>query len=231
MITAINCGDDTDCTAATVGATLGILGGTAAIPADWKAHIGDEIVTISIDRGGACRRLPATCTELTERVTAQTPHMLFENDAYVAITDGKDEIPENIEAFIAENCKQMPIVEPYSMHFDFTFASADVVLDGAPEIAPLGERKVRIVVSNNYGAFDGSLYNLTLRWWLPDGFSAEGGRKAVVLPRKDSHNDATCAVEFTLRAGESVNAVNRCVLEIVGEGRITPMYIPITLLG
>ena len=49
MITAINCGDDTDCTAATVGATLGILGGEAAIPTDWKEYIGDKIITISVN--------------------------------------------------------------------------------------------------------------------------------------------------------------------------------------
>ena len=58
MITAINCGDDTDCTAATVGATLGILGGGAIIPEDWKAHIGDDIVTISINRGSQGRGIP-----------------------------------------------------------------------------------------------------------------------------------------------------------------------------
>ena len=37
--------------------------------------------------------------------------------------------------------------------------------------------------------------------------------------------------KYTLQAGECVDAVNRCVLEITADGRITPMYIPITLLG
>lgn len=231
MILAINCGDDTDCTGATVGSTLGILGGTAAIPADWKSHIGDEIVTISINRGGVCRKLPATCTELTDRVTAQTPHVLFANGAYIAITDGEEVLPDDATSFIAENCRPMDALVPYSMHFDFTFASAVVSLDGAPDIEPMGARTVRVRIKNNCAAFDRGLYNLTFRWWLPEGFSTEGGRKTKVLPRKDSHNDATCTVEFTLRAGETVEAVNRCVLEIVGEGRFTPMYIPITLLG
>lgn len=40
MIIAINCGDDTDCTAATVGALLGIMHGTAFIPEDWRQHMG-----------------------------------------------------------------------------------------------------------------------------------------------------------------------------------------------
>lgn len=38
IIYTVNCGDDTDCTAGTVGAVLGILGGSAGIPADWKEY-------------------------------------------------------------------------------------------------------------------------------------------------------------------------------------------------
>ena len=234
MIIAINCGDDTDCTGATVGATMGILGGMKVIPADWQAHIGDEIVTISIDRGGACRKVPATCTELTDRVVAQAPHMLFANDAYVALTDGAEELPENVEDFVASNCQFLEVTsafKPYSMHFDFTFASVDVVLDDAPDIAPLGERKVSVLVTNNGQTYDRGYYNLSLRWWLPDGFSVEGGKQTLLLPRKDRRQSGTVSTEFTLRAGETVGANNRCVLEIVAEGRHTPMYVPVLLLG
>ena len=52
MILAINCGDDTDCTAATLGSLLGIMHGTAVIPEDWSRYIGDDIVTISLIKGG-----------------------------------------------------------------------------------------------------------------------------------------------------------------------------------
>ena len=44
MIYTINCGDDTDCTAGTVGALLGIMYGTKGIPSDWREYIGDRIV-------------------------------------------------------------------------------------------------------------------------------------------------------------------------------------------
>ena len=70
MILAINCGDDTDCTGATVGATLGILGGMKAIPADWQEYIGDRIITVSVAMGIVGAKMPKTCTELTERVVA-----------------------------------------------------------------------------------------------------------------------------------------------------------------
>ena len=229
MIEALNCGDDTDCTGATVGATLGILGGTAAIPEDWSKHIGDDIVTISINRGGACSRVPATCTELTDRVIAQTPHVLFANNAYVALTDGEEVLPENAEEIVRKSVT-LASLTPYMTHFEFSFASADVVLDSAPDIEPLGEKKVTVTLTNYRYVLDNKPYNLTMRWWLPEGFTVKG-RQTAILFHKNSHNPGACTLEYTLVAGESVAATNRCVLEIVAEGRPAPMYIPVTLLG
>ena len=71
---------------------------------------------------------------------------------------------------------------------------------------------------------------LTMRWWLPDGFSVSG-RKTAVLTHVTGHSKGECLLEYTLSAGETIEAVNRCVLEITAVGRPTPMYIPITLLG
>ena len=234
MIYAINCGDDTDCTGATVGATLGILGGMEMIPEDWKAHIGDDIVTISIDIGGVCRNIPKTCTELTERVVAQTPHLLFDNDASIVLTNGENVLPENVEEYVASCCNTRDILKatkPYSMRFDFTFASAEVTLDRAPDIAAGGEINAHIDFINNQFVYDRGYYNLNLRWWLPDCFTVEGGRKTLMLPRKDKKQTGSISVDFTIKAGEQIAPSNRCVLEVVAEGRHTPMYIPIVLLG
>ena len=229
MIEALNCGDDTDCTGATVGATLGILGGIAAIPADWSAHIGDDIVTISINRGSEGRKIPGTCTELTNRVVAQTPHVLFANHAYVALTDGEEIIPEDAEQMMRQSIRCAELT-PYSMHFEFPFAYVDAVLDSAPDIEPMGEKKITFTVSNRRRVLDNKPYNLTMRWWLPDGFAARGKQTAILF-HGNSHNPCSCTFTYTLTAGETVSAVNRCVLEIFAEGRTVPMYIPVTLLG
>jgi len=63
---AVNCGYDTDCTAATLGATLGILRGADGLPARWVEPVGTEIVLHKFtgDLPGA----PANVDELTRRV-------------------------------------------------------------------------------------------------------------------------------------------------------------------
>ena len=43
IVAAINCGWDSDCTAATAGAFLGILRGAKACPADWVEKMGDRL--------------------------------------------------------------------------------------------------------------------------------------------------------------------------------------------
>lgn len=75
MLTALNCGDDTDCTAGTVGAIFGLMHGTNGIPKDWREYIGDDIVTGTIN---ACLSFPRvkTCSELTEKVASLAPSVL-----------------------------------------------------------------------------------------------------------------------------------------------------------
>jgi ADP-ribosylglycohydrolase len=61
---AVNCGYDTDCTGATLGALLGILGGTATIPEKWLRPVGDAIKLHKFTR---FLRAPADVHELTDR--------------------------------------------------------------------------------------------------------------------------------------------------------------------
>lgn len=109
MITAINCGDDTDCTGATVGATFGILGGTKALPDDWRAYIGDDIITLSINKGDhkAGGAVPKSCTELTDRVVAQAPFMLFANHSDVIINDNEENIPDTLQDCLFSQCEAL----------------------------------------------------------------------------------------------------------------------------
>ena len=246
MIIAINCGDDTDCTGATVGSTLGILYGMKGIPADWAEHIGDDIVTISIARGQDGKKLPNTCTELTERAVALAPIVLYyfskdANNAFhkrreplaVELGEGND-IPAGYEELvktrvIRELRGELENLKPYTMRFEHSFIRADITLERAPEIAPGGEIKLHVHLKNNR-AYDNLHYAVKLNWITPEGFTVEGKRTAL-LQRYDDHNEPIVDVDAVIRAGETVAPENRVILEITVPGRHTALYAPVILFG
>lgn len=67
ILLAVNAGYDTDCTAATVGSTLGLLLGPEGIPARWIDPIGESIF---VGPGIVGISAPQTLTALTERLAA-----------------------------------------------------------------------------------------------------------------------------------------------------------------
>ena len=248
MIYAINCGDDTDCTGATVGATLGILLGTAGIPEDWKEHLGDDIVTISVARGNVARHLPNNCKALTERVVAIAPSVLFANRqfGYIKISEcGNTNIPENALDILFDGAreanKEFSRLKPYMTHFESVLFNVDVTLPNGADIEPNGSLPVSVEIINNIHHWNSSRFrtehenapqNLSLRWIVPEGFAVEGGKRAVYLDEGSPHATSPSAVvNFTVKAGEKLEAANRLVLEIVPEGRPTAVYVPVMLLG
>ena len=248
MIYAINCGDDTDCTGATVGATLGILHGMAGIPSDWKEHLGDEIVTISIARGNVARHLPGSCTALTERVVAVAPSVLFANRQFGSIKISecaKTDVPDNFIDVLFEGAREANAefsrLKPFTNHFESIPFNVDVTLPKGADIEPNGSLPVTVEMINNIHHWNSSRFrtehengpvNLSLRWILPEGMTVEGGKRAIFLDSGSPHAPSPNAVvHFTVKAGESVEAVNRLVLEIVADGRPTAVYVPVVLLG
>jgi ADP-ribosylglycohydrolase len=64
---AVNCGYDTDCTGATLGALLGILEGTGGIPREWRDPVGDQIV---LHKFTGTFNAPKTLDAMTQRTVA-----------------------------------------------------------------------------------------------------------------------------------------------------------------
>ena len=239
MIYAIDCGDDTDCTGATIGSIMGILGGTSYIPEDWKQHIGDEIVTVSVDKG-CLYGVPKTCTELTARVCTMIPHVHHAamvkwhaaNINFHADADSADEA--DVAAFTGGAVAADLCARPSASYdIDFLYASARVIFDDAPSIEPNGEVRMRILFKNGLGG--SGPRHLSLRWILPEGWSIEGCKREVYVPHSRpsiaTEPRTSAEIAFTVKAGENVEFRNRLILEVTCENHIMPALIPVTLLG
>ncbi len=175
-------------------------------------------------------------TELTRRVVAQAPHMLFENDALVALTDGDEVIPEDLDAVFFNKYyhmekKRFARLKPNTVQFEGTIVNATVTLDREADIEPMGEIGVHFDIRNNCAPYDSGYYNLELRWWLPEGFSVSGAKKMYTIEYPNGHSDGHVCFDAVILAGETVEPINRCVLEITAIGRPSSLYLPITLIG
>ena len=232
VLYALNCGDDTDCTAATVGATLGILGGMAGIPADWAAMVGDRIVTVSIS-GMYQRHIPKTCTELARRIAALLPAVMKEHRVKWILTEEETDYSSHyFERYNTSNPETLFTISPYSYevtHYDAF--RVRVELEDSPRVRPGDSRQVTLTFLCNPKQEESR--KLQLKLWLPEGWQAGYYQKTVSLaypqPLHGLYGDAK--VSFTLTVGERLDAVNRAYMEVTCPTLSYPVMVPIVLMG
>lgn len=245
MLTALNCGDDTDCTAGTVGSVLGIMYGTKGLPQDWCAYIGDSIVTVSLNRC-LSMQVPGTCTALTEKVVSLAPSMLrFNrmNSPLVEFTEGETEYSEEeIEKFLlpygkAEETDGMR-ASLYSLKLDtiqkkIAYVTAIVSYDNGAEISPNEEKVISLRLVNNVKAYGNQPYDVRVKVWLPEGFTADKTQFDVFAPHWTPFTlDCTSEeVKIKIKAGETLSSVNKVLLEICAVGRYTEGFVPVVFVA
>ncbi len=96
---AVNCGYDTDCTGATLGSVLGILGGTGGIPRKWREPVGKTIVLHKFT--GPCDA-PADVAELADRTVSVGRKVVAELCEGVAL-EGERAIPDDAVSMLFRN--------------------------------------------------------------------------------------------------------------------------------
>ena len=241
MILAINCGDDTDCTGATLGSILGIIGGTAVIPDDWREYIGDDIVTVAVVRGTGCF-LPATSSALTDCImrlipvmTCPTLELLAAGKEHIRITDGEDDFSAvNAESFCGRDfCEEMFRRSEYSFTVSSPFAPVLVEFDREPVINEGGSLSCRISVLPNTGDYFDMRDEFELHWYLPEGWKVEGRRTLFGNGWNGGNGYPMqgATADVTIIAGEKVEPINRFVLEVRRIGHAMPTIVPMTILS
>ena len=224
MLIAINCGDDTDCTAATVGSVLGIKDGMAGIPSDWKEYIGDKIVTVAINRG-ALYNLPKTCTELSERVI-ETRDLTLWGNPFVKVVDTETEVPEADKAkfFGSDFADELGKRSPYHGVYEFPMSSVYVEYDRAPDLKAGEQIKLKVHIKRKLDCQK----HFVARFILPEGWTYEGCPNFACSHRIYRQGWTN---EYTLTAGDKVDYKNRGILEITLEGRAEVALVPLVFFG
>lgn len=242
LLMAVNCGDDTDCTAATLGSLLGIMYGQAGIPDDWRAYIGDNIITMSLNQGH--NRYPQTCTELADIVcrllpaTNRVPYVWnrFENyqiktTDFVTITDGETDISEiRIEDYMGRDFVEKQLTHSrYSFRRSNLMAEVWVEYDGIPRIDKNGTLSGKVTIELKQYPEIPAQRHFHLRWFLPEGWTVSGESNLFVCHPGWGADYAPGT--FLITANENVEALNKIVLEISTVGRLAPIYMPVNIMG
>lgn len=234
LILAVNCGDDTDCTGATLGSLLGIMNGMAGIPADWQAYIGDDIITYCLLNGHG--GYPKTCTQLTDcimnllPVTLRTPNdVLINGGEPPAVLGGVDDYT----GVTPESMKGRAFVESFASLTDYAytvenvFVQATVAYNAEPIIAPQATLTGTLFLQQRIMP---EQRHYRLRWLLPEGWTVQSSLN-LFTPALHSPYKQHASTPFVITAGDTVAANNRVIVEITTVGRPTPLYVPMTILG
>ena len=233
LLYTINCGDDTDCTGATLGALLGIMGGRAALPEDWCAYIGEGIRSICLTNGHG--PFPENCGQLTDCIMSLLPATLRRTCAEVlagaetvVLGDATDVSQADAQLFSGRAfVESLRARKPYSYVIDGVYADVLVEFDEKPVIAPLGTLSGRVTLLQHTLP---EQKHYRLRWLLPQGWQAQSALNLFTtsLVSADARHASTA---FTLTAGETVEPMNQLVLQVLCAGRPTQILVPIPVMG
>ena len=100
MLLAVNCGEDADCTAGSLAATLGIILGNSQLPEKWIKPINDVIVTATLNTLDFTMTmntpffLPKSTQELADEIIRCIPKMLTV-DTYDITDNGLEVFPKD----------------------------------------------------------------------------------------------------------------------------------------
>lgn len=226
----VNCGEDTDCTAATAGSVWGILHGAAAIPQKWIDPIGRGIRTVCLNFGELGyfgNQLPPDVDNLTDRTIAMAHRILANTGTAVTLTDEPTADPLTPAQLASLDSGRGIWGGHNGPRYDFDLLSVhvDYGVDG-PVIRPDTPKTVHVTLNNTYK----TQLNLSLHVYSPDGWTVTPADAYYHLLQGGMY-DAPPVLEYTFNAPALNGATLRAVLEITVNGRPTVNLVPLIFLN
>jgi len=220
LCTAVNCGDDTVCTGATLGSIFGIIHGTRGIPQKWSDPIGTKIKTVAIQGF----EHPQDIGELTDKTVEMTKRVLQMNGSPVQITSGPTDKRRAAQLTLSDPdaVRSLWSVSPYRIAWNEP--DMQIILDyvGDPIISKGIRRTLKVGIHNLSG--EARSLGITLKG-LPSGWQAEGLPDVPVRVAQG----AWPYWEMTLTAKAVDPIPNLMILEI--KTNSSTISIPVTLIG
>ena len=225
---AVNCGEDTDCTAATAGSIFGIIHEAKAIPEKWIKPIGRKIKTACLNLGELGyfgNQLPADVDVLTERTLIVARRVELEHHTGIALSDGATDLKKSDQ----ELCSDMAgwfYVHMNGPRFQFPFfeIAVDYGQEG-PVIRPGQTRdlKMRLVNAYKYQTM------LNIHWYLPEGLVVENGIDTTVSVLQP-HFAEPPVINWRIRCDAVKTPVILRAVEFTQPGRALVMHVPVTFI-
>jgi ADP-ribosylglycohydrolase len=240
------CGEDTDCTCATLGAILGILVGSSGLPTQWTAPLNDKIETLCIDRTTGRVWIPRTVTELTDRVLRATPLFLGREHCDILCAGGYSIRCLTDKALYSQDMTQEYLVgmngggkdksmalpalcglAPYVVRHSFPLFNVRVDYEGSVFFSKGEPRSVTVTVENSN--LSGQQHWVRLSLFLPPGVEAVSPR-CVSLPLNNLWGSKAEA-RFVIDAARFEGSRLEVILDVSAEGRHSSGSLKLTLFA
>ncbi len=227
LLIATSCGDDTDCTAATIGSILGILCGASGIPADWKKYIGDDIVSVAIDRG-SWHAVPKTCRELTERVIRMTPQVLAAHRAPISLSGKATDLSDFDWAGLTggEAAGLLMRKSGMTVSFDFIHTAAELAYSSV-SVQPGQSVSLTLTLRNLMP----DPRHIDICYHFDEAVTLLKAPQRVVLKHRNMIDPGFVAFDIELSVADFAPPAIRGIIELIAPGRPSVGLIPVLLLS
>ena len=235
---AASCGEDADCTCATLGSIFGIIGGTASIPDEWIKPIGEDIKTVSLDLTAYGTEICKNINQLRDRIARLVPTFLGNN--FVIGEDGASYISMNRDDLYNKPCHQN-FGKPYIFDFKdelkrrqpWTVKVSGPVFDayldycGSIEIHD-GEEKELHISADTYA---GRQFWANVTVYAPSDWEVLPARNSMFLMNVNPQSSGlTSETTIRLVPHNLTEGIYRFPIEIHITDRPTSVFIPVTLI-
>ncbi|MFE5323200.1 ADP-ribosylglycohydrolase family protein [Paenibacillus sp. NPDC056579] len=190
ILKAVNCGYDTDCTAATLGAILGMLLGPDGLPDKWVKPVGDRVVVSPPIKGFPA---PRNLDELTRRTIRMGKQVLAASDSGITVHPNEpstwDRHYHTLEE-VRELWDRTPTSNQYLLpRGTVQSPSLELIIEYGPEGPAIGKNQTKTLhftlINRSLTAIAGKLsLDLPQGWKGPDAF------ETVMQPNERTQWDA-----------------------------------------